>query len=249
MAKFHETYLGSGDCWLRKRGSEAPLAKLANVNAVSFSGEEEVKEARGGKGNAKVNELRRVSNVSASITFLSFSAHELAVALRASVQSIVGDDVVDETHVAYKGGLLRLAYINPTAVVVEAVGGGTTYTAGTDYEVTTAGIVIPETSTIPAPTNATTPNIQVSYSYGDQDVIEALTQGAEEYELVFDGLNEAESNLPVVIDVWRFKPGIIAELALFGDEFGENTIEAALLADTTKPVGKSQYYRVIQAKA
>jgi len=67
----------------------------------------------------------------------------------------------------------------------------------------------------------------------------------DENEIVFDGLNEAQSGSPVVVDVWRAKAGAAEELALIGDEYGALTLPYALLLDTAKEAaGESGYFRV-----
>ncbi len=47
--------------------------------------------------------------------------------------------------------------------------------------------------------------ITVSYSYGAYSVIEAITTGSQIFELSFGGLNEMNSNSPVILDIYRLK--------------------------------------------
>lgn len=244
MATKHETYRGSGDCYMKHRGVPGPLKKLANTSTVDFAFEEEAESLRAGKGNAVVDEVRSISDVTATITVHSFNAAELEIGLRAGVSSVASASVTDETVTAYKGGLIRLAHPNPTAVTVTDNAGTTTYAAGTDYLVQPSGIFIPAASSI---VDAST--IKVDYTHAGYDLIEALIHAGYEFEFHFDGLNDA-SGKSVLIDAYRFKPGLLSNLQWHGDGgFASFELTGALLADTSKPVGKSQYFRVIEQAA
>ena len=52
----------------------------------------------------------------------------------------------------------------------------------------------------------------VSYSYGEYAAIEALTTKAPELQLLFGGLNEADSGKPVIVDIWRASQGVTKAL-------------------------------------
>jgi hypothetical protein len=117
----------------------------------------------------------------------------------------------------YKGGLIPLARPVNKAVspVVTSTGGSpTTFTAGTDYELRDGGIFIPTGSTM---TNGQ--NILVDYTGLGFDTVQALTQSAQEYEMLFEGLNEARSGKPVVVQAFRVKLGAAQNLSLIGEEF------------------------------
>lgn len=86
-------------------------------------------------------------------------------------------------------------------------------------------------------------NLQVNYTYSSQAQIDALTEPLQEYFLRFEGLNTANTNQPVVIEVFRFSNDPLKELALLSDNFGSFDITGSVLADSTKVVG-SQYFRV-----
>lgn len=239
MSTSHQTYIGSGDLWLKEVGAAAGKLKVANISKLELSFEEEVKNLRAGKGNVVVNEIRRISDVKAAVTIHSFNAKELAIALRATSSSVTGATASNETATAYKGAFIPTAKIGLSAVTVTGPGGTPTYVVNTDYEVRDSGIYIPETSTI---ANAAT--IEIDYTFATHEVVEALVNSGKEYELFFDGLNEADSGKPVVVDFYRWKPGALGSLPLFGEDFAALDLEGALLADTTKAGGTSQYFRI-----
>lgn len=114
--------------------------------------------------------------------------------------------------------------------------------AGTDYEVRPAGIWIP------ADSNIQTDTVSVAYSYPGQDIIEALTQSASEYELLFDGLNEARSGKAAVVNMHRIRFGAAANLDLIGDDYAGLELTGKLLSDDTKGAGLSRYFRATLAQ-
>lgn len=235
-----QSYLGSGKVYLRIVGAAAPLAHIGNVSGLTFKHDEEVKEQKNYQtpGGGTVNEVRRIKGVAVEFTMHELSTSNLAMALYGDATAIAAGSVVDEAVTAYKGGLVRLAHANPTSVVVTNSTATTTYVAGVDYEVHPGGIYIIAAGAI---TNAQA--LKVDYSHGAQDVIQAITQSGKEYELFFEGLNEAQSVKPFLVDCWRFKPGVAQDISLMGDDFASLKISGKALADTSKPAGISQYYR------
>lgn len=172
-------------------------------------------------------------------------AHKNAAVLERIYDRLLGDasaiaagTVTDEAHTAHKGALLRLAHLAPTAVIVTNGTGATTYIAGTDYVVSGGGIVVPETSGI-----ADASDIKVSYAYGAQNVIQAITAVGAEYTLAFDGMNEVDSGKPCVVDLWRVRFTPAKSLDLIDDDFGKLELEGKLLKDESRPAGESQYFR------
>jgi hypothetical protein len=155
--------------------------------------------------------------------------------------SYTHNQIVDEEHEAYKGALIRLGKIDATHVVVTSEDGNTTYVDGVAYRRTSGGIVVLADGPI-----ADEQTIKVSYRYGRQQVIEALTQGQGEYCLTFDGVNEAENNQSVVVDLHRIKFGLPQSLAMIGDDFARMEATGELLLDPAQTgLGASKFYRWI----
>lgn len=77
--------------------------------------------------------------------------------------------------------------------------------------------------------------------------VEALTQVGKEFGLRFDGLNEAQSGASVVITIYRLKVSPADSLDLISDDFATLKVKGAILADSTKPAGKSQYFKAVMA--
>lgn len=86
--------------------------------------------------------------------------------------------------------------------------------------------------------------LTVGYSYQSQDLIDALAAKERDVWLRFEGLNTAENQEPVVVDVFRLGIQPIAELALFGDAVQAAAISGEIFADNLRPAGTSQFYQV-----
>ena len=80
---------------------------------------------------------------------------------------------------------------------------------------------------------------------GSVATIEALTSGAQTFEMVFEGVNEAATGKTVTVTVHRAKIGAAQGLGFIGDDFGALEITGEVLIDTsiTTP-GLSQFFTV-----
>jgi hypothetical protein len=76
-------------------------------------------------------------------------------------------------------------------------------------------------------------------------VVQALVASGKEYELVFDGLNEARTGKRTRVTAHRVKVGALANLGLIGEEYAAAEMTGKLLKDTTKNgTTISQYFKV-----
>lgn len=118
--------------------------------------------------------------------------------------------------------------------------GATTLTVGDDYEIRPGGILILETADL-----ADGAVIGVSYTKQAVDVVEAITDAGKEYEMIFDGLNEARSGKRTRVRVHRVKVGAATDLGLIGDEYAALEVTGKILKDASKTgAGISQYFKV-----
>lgn len=116
---------------------------------------------------------------------------------------------------------------------------GPTYTAGTDFELSPAGLWLPDTTTIPDASNLLT-----SYTYPAHDRIEAGTTTSAELQVLFEGLNEAESGKAAVVDLWRVSFPAASEIALIAETMAELAFACEVMKDPTKSSSVSPYFRV-----
>ena len=106
-----------------------------------------------------------------------------------------------------------------------------------NYTVTSAGIIIPTGSEILA-----LDEIKISYSVPAGYLLQALMSYGEEGDIVIDGLNDVDGKKHV-IDCWRWKPSPTG-LSAIGTEFADVEVAGELLADESKPLGTSKFFRL-----
>lgn len=237
-----KSYIGKGKVHLDGRF-------LGNVSVLDFTINEENIELTDytSAGGGNYNSVRRIDSVEMSMTAHDLSAENLAVALFGSTSSVTSSAIVDEsiTAGAVLDTLIRPAEVIDTAVspVVTSDPAGTTYVEDTDYIVSAAGI----TPIVGGGISASDP-LLIDYTSKANDVVQALTTSAQEFELIFDGLNEAQSGTPVIITVYRAKFGGAQGLSMIGDEFAEIALTGDVLKDTTIIASNlSQYMKIESA--
>jgi hypothetical protein len=234
------SYIGSGKIYMRDLAGTGGLVEVGNVSKLDIGTEEEVKELRDYRspGGGVLNEVRRITAVALAMTLHDVSPDNLAMALYGTTSAVAAGTVASEAVTAKLDALVRLAHTGISDVVVKDATDTTTHVEGTDYEVRPAGLWILSGGAI-----ADGATIHVSYSYSAQDVVQALTSAQGTYELVFEGLNEARSGKPVIVDVWRARFGAASTISFIGDDYAGLEIEGKALKDTDKPSGVSQYFR------
>lgn len=243
--EIYKPYLGSGQVFARIAGAAVALLAIGNCSMLEPSVKEDKKTLKdytkpGGGTYASVS---RIDTVTVKLKLHDLNKTNVARAVFGSESTVTGAAVIDESVVAYKGGLTPLAHVNPTTVVVTNSAATTTYVAGVDYEVKGGGILILDAGTI---TEAQA--LKVDYTFASYNKIEAMTTGAVILELHFEGLNEADSGKPVILDVYRAQLSPTKALSLLGDNFADLELEAEVLKDPTKTgTGISQYFKVKMA--
>lgn len=109
----------------------------------------------------------------------------------------------------------------------KGLGDAPLYKDGTDYELKNGGILILDGGL----TNGT--EIKISYTSIDTRIVETLLEVGEEYELYFDGLNEARSGKPFLVTMHRVKIAPTDALPLIGDDYAQMSITVRCLKDET----------------
>lgn len=241
------SYLGSGKIWLREIGGSGGLTQVGNASQLNFSVTEETKELKDftQPGGGTYNEVRRISAVEMSATLHDLNAQNLARALYGAATTEATGTVTDEAHNDIVIGALIPTNFLPSAITAVKEG-ATTLVLNSDYTIEPSGIVC-----LSGGTNALAngDDITITYTKADQDVVQALVNSGKEYELLFDGLNEARSGKRTRVRAWRVKVGALAQLALIGEEYAAMEVTGKLLKDTSiSGAGISQYFKVeIQA--
>ncbi len=239
------SYIGSGNMLFREYGAAEPYTEAGNCSKLDLSPQEDAKKLpdHTKPGGGLRNEVRRVTGVEIAYTFHDFAAENFVRSLRGSSSTIAAGTATDETAVAYKGGYTPLDKIATAIATVEPAGGGTAFDEGDDYELRDGQLYIPSGSAITDPVSGAA-NIQVTYTYVAQKKVEALVNPNKHYEVLFIGLNEARSGKRVRVRCHKVSGGVLQQMGLLGEDYGAGEVTGALLADTTKGTGLSQYLTV-----
>jgi len=173
-----------------------------------------------------------------TLTVSAVTSGALAVGQTISGAGVTGGTTITALGTGTGGAGTYTVSVSQTVASTTVTAVGPTYAAGTDYELSPGGINILDTTAI---VDATT--LTVSYSYAAHDRLEAGTSTSSIMECTFEGLNEAESGSPFIVDIWRLQVPPASELALIGAQLGELKFAAEVLKDSTKGAGLSAYYR------
>lgn len=84
--------------------------------------------------------------------------------------------------------------------------------------------------------------LAVDYNFAGQNLIDALMTSTSEKYLRFEGLNTADGNNPVVVEIFKFSTDPLKELALIGDGIGQHVLDGNVLADTLQTSG-SKFFK------
>lgn len=117
-------------------------------------------------------------------------------------------------------------------------------TAGTDYELRPSGLVI-----LPAAAFTDGEAVEADFTRAASDLVQMLTSAASEFEIIFDGLNEARSGKRALVRLHRVRLGPAQELGLIADGYGAIQQSGSLLADTTIVGAGISQYATIQLEA
>ena len=235
------SYVGKGKVWIAA-GSNAPVA-LGNVSKLALNVAEDKQELQDyeNAGGGVIDSISRIKSVTADITGNSFSPENLAIALRgvatatSSVTAITGEAVE-----GVAAGLVMLARLPDPTKTFSVLKGSTPFTAGTDYVLTKSGFEVLAGGTIVAGDD-----LLVNYTPLADNLIQALVNGATNYRLIFEGLNEARSGSPVVVELFKLQLSPTKSIDLISDKFADLQLSGTALKDDTKVgSGISQYLKI-----
>ena len=234
--------LNAGVVYARLAGTATAMQSIGGVEALELAVEEDVKKQAdysrpGGGTRAQVN---RISSVGLKATLQDLNPVNLARVVFGTNTSVTTGAIVDEAQVAYLGGLIPLAHLNPTSVTLKV--GASVISAAGNYEVRPEGIfVLDDAADIEDADDVT-----VSYTHGAYDLIQALVQTAPILEMRYAGVNEAMSGDPCVVDIFRVKMGATKGWGLINDDFATLEVEGEVLLDPTKTgEGISKFFRAL----
>jgi hypothetical protein len=239
--ELNRSYIGVGKVNVRTYGVTTGRRFVGNVGRVDLGHTLDIKKqpdfTRPGGGTAA--QVERIQALAAAMQWLSFSPKNLAIAAAGALSAVAGATVSDELVKGYEGMTMTLAHPPASITSVTNVGATITYAAGTDYEKSGAGLYFPDGTTI-----VEAADLEVTYTYIDYSNIEGMMATGVELEILVEGLNEADSNKQVIVEMWRARFSPAQTIALIGQDFGSIDLTPELLKDPTKGSGVSAYYRV-----
>ena len=97
-------------------------------------------------------------------------------------------------------------------------------------------------------TTGLTAPFKASYAYGVATEIGIFTQALPERFLRLEGINTAQGNAKVLVELYRVAFDPLKEISFISDEYNKFELEGSLLADTTKPFDAvlGQFGRIVQ---
>jgi hypothetical protein len=241
-------FSGQGVVLLAERdpttGLPMGFVPVGNVSALALSISTSVNEHKESHTGQRGTDLRLTNETKCalSMTMENFISANLALVSRGTETTVVGGSVVDQLIPAYLGMVIGTGKIKLSAVTVKTAT-DTLLVSGTDYEVNLDNGSIKLAAVITGVTNGA--DVKVSYTFATQKRVEGLTVGGKDLFMRFEGLNTAESNSPVLVEVFKMSTDPFKELALIGDDVQQFTLEGSVLSDSSRATG-SKYFAVSQ---
>ena len=146
ISKVYRPSMNVGQLYARPYGSAAAPMPVGNVLELSLDTTEDVETQPNMTvlGGGVYAEVRRVKDVKVKIKIADLNVVNLARSTLGTVAGVESGTVADEPHTATLGGLIRLAHIAPTALVLKKGAtalAATPVTAAGNYELRPEGIL------------------------------------------------------------------------------------------------------------
>lgn len=239
-------YSGQGVVMLANRdkdGNPTGFTPIGNVSDLKISIGVSTLEHKESQTGQRATDLRLTTETkcSLSMTVENFISENLADALRGTSTKVGSGTKTDLPVKVYLGKIVSLPHIKVSAVVVKD--GGDTLEAGTDYILNAEAGSLKFADTISGVVDGD--EVLVTYEYEEQMRVDALTEGAKEMYMRFEGLNTAEENAPVVVEVFKFLTDPLKELALISDGVQQFVLEGSALADNARTTG-SKFFQTLK---
>lgn len=213
-------YYGQGKLYLARRNSAGQALSwrwVGDVSALNIELEFEEKKSRSSIGGRLVNTQRYITATEGKITstWHEFSPENLQLLLGAKrisqTPDVYAHDILPEEIKA--GDRITLRNQNVWGVSIENMNNGDDYIVDKLWG---------------AITFITTPAVQpviVDYQHPGNTVLPLTENTSEEFSLRYEGINLAENNRPVLVEVYRVSLDPVATLALINTETGLSGLE------------------------
>lgn len=219
-------------------GSITTFRDFGNVPSLRLSLETDTLEHKESRTGQRLTDLRltqeRRANI--SMTVENFSKENLMMLLYGTSSTVSGATVTNEVFpnspALAVGDMVSLAHtlIDPNAAftIVDSAGSPLTLTNGTHYKVDKSGGIVTMLA-VPG-----TQPYKATYTYLAEDVVPMFRQAPVERFLRFVGLNTANSDKPVIVELYRVIFDPAGNIDLINDEFAQFELEGSVLYDSTR---------------
>lgn len=237
-------YLGKRDV----SGNPHEVRSPGNVAELKLSLKTDVIEHFESQTGQRALDHRMIKQKSATVmlTIEEFTKENLALALYGNHILTAGSTVTDEPlpNPVTIGDRYFSAHPKMSALVVkDSAGTPATLTEGTDY---TADLDFGALQFLNIA--GFTQPFKASYAFGAITEIGIFTQPLPERFLRLEGLNTAQGNAKVLVELYRVAFDPLKEISFISDEYNKFELEGSLLADSTKPLDATlgQFGRIVQ---
>lgn len=219
-------YIGARD----ELGNPAGLTFVGNVPELKVSLSVDTIEHQEAQSGQRLTDLQLIKTKKGEFacTLEELIQSNLELALYGSTTVVTTGTVTDEPVIATAelGKLYLLGKQNVSTVVIKA---GAATVAAEKYTVNAkhGSIMFNDITGV-------TGAIVASYSYGAANVTAMFTQPLPERWVRFEGLNTADANKEVVIDLYRVAINPTKDLSVIGTELMKFELSGQVLADLTK---------------
>jgi hypothetical protein len=234
-------------------GNATIFRDLGNVPALRLTLETDVLEHKESRTGNRLTDLRlqREKRARVTMTLESFNKANLMMLMYGSSATVASGtasaELLPTGLVAGDSIALSFPLVNVWTSLVDSTGSPQTLIEGSDYRIDkNSGMV-----TILDPTGFVQP-FKANYSYLGEDIVPFFEQSQTERFLRFSGLNTANGNKAVVVELYRVVFDPVGTFDLINDEFAQFEIEGSVLYDSARDSNDSSgvlggFGRIIQA--
>ncbi len=205
-----------------------PLGNVPNLE-LSISVEKTEERKRYDASNDILRSIETSRDVDMSLTIEEFTKENLAAALRGTTATVPAGSDTQVLDTAAVGDLLSLESVLVSNVVLTD-NAALTLTEGLHYEVDYQF----GTVTLLDLTGVVQP-IAAAFDTAEHDSNAILSIAQPRYSLRMHGINTAQSNAPVFVEIYKVEFEPAQELALINDGFAQFEINGRALKDTNRP--------------
>lgn len=233
-------FSGQGRVFIGARdtnGNPQGLVFVGNVPELKVSLSVETLEHQESQSGQRLTDLQLIKTKKGefSCTLEELVASNLELALYGSTTAVTAGTVTGEAlpNPVTLGSLYLLSKQNVSSVVIKDSSATPKTLPATQYTVNAKhGSVIINDKTTGGPY---VEPFKADYSYGAANVTAMFTQPLPERWVRFEGLNTADANREVVIDLYRVAINPTKDLSVIGNDLMKFELSGQVLADLTKP--------------